>query len=412
MNAVSDAERIETVVVGGGQAGLSVGYHLAQRGLRFVILDAHEQIGDSWRKRWDSLRLFTPARFNGLDGMAFPGPGSSFSTKDEVADYLETYAARFRLPVRTGVQVRRLSRNGARFLVDAEPWLFEADNVVVAMGSYQLPRLPVFAGSLDPDIVQLHSGAYRDVAQLREGRVLVVGVGNSGAEIALDVAAFRPTWLAGTESGRVPFNHGGALAGHLFLPLMFRVIGHRILTVRTPVGRKMRPKLLSHAAPLVRVKPADLAAAGIQRVSRVVGIREGLPVFEDEGVLPVENVIWCTGFRPDFSWIDLSVFGGQDKEPKEPIHDRGIVADEPGLYFVGLAFLYAMSSGFLPGVGRDAEHVVKHIASRKQPTSDSGGERTLRQRTNHKRVTSEGFPASRSSSAGQWDGPRPGAPSR
>ena len=155
---------------------------------------------------------------------------------------------------------------------------------------------------------------------------------------------------------------------------MFRVIGHRVLTVRTPIGRKMRPKLLSHAAPLVRVKPADIAAAGIQRVSRVVGTRDGLPVLEDERVLPVENVIWCTGFRPDFSWIDLPVFDGHDKEPKEPIHVRGIVADEPGLYFVGLAFLYAMSSGFLPGVGRDAEHVVKHIASGKQPTSDSGGE--------------------------------------
>jgi putative flavoprotein involved in K+ transport len=371
MNPVSDAERIETVVVGGGQAGLSIGYHLARRGLSFVILDANERIGDSWRKRWDSLRLFTPARFNGLDGMPFPGPGYSFSTKDEVADYLETYAARFRLPVRTGVRVKHLSRNGARFLVDAEPWQFEADNVVVAMGSYQLPRLPVFAGSLDPDIVQLHSAAYRNVAQLREGRVLVVGVGNSGAEIALDVAASRQTWLAGTESGRVPFHHGGALARHLFLPLMFRVIGHRVLTIRTPVGRKMRPKLLSHAAPLVRVKPADIAAAGIQRVSRVVGTRDGLPVLEDERVLPVENVIWCTGFRPDFSWIDLPVFDGQNKEPKEPIHARGIVADEPGLYFVGLAFLYAMSSGFLPGVGRDAEHVVKHIASGKQPTSDS-----------------------------------------
>jgi putative flavoprotein involved in K+ transport len=408
MNPVSDAERIETVVVGGGQAGLSIGYHLARRGLSFVILDANERIGDSWRKRWDSLRLFTPARFNGLDGMPFPGPGYSFSTKDEVADYLETYAARFRLPVRTGVRVKHLSRNGARFLVDAEPWQFEADNVVVAMGSYQLPRLPVFAGSLDPDIVQLHSAAYRNVAQLREGRVLVVGVGNSGAEIALDVAASRQTWLAGTESGRVPFHHAGALARHLFLPLMFRVIGHRVLTIRTPVGRKMRPKLLSHAAPLVRVKPADIAAACIQRVSRVVGTRDGLPVLEDERVLPVENVIWCTGFRPDFSWIDLPVFDGQNKEPKEPIHARGIVADEPGLYFVGLAFLYAMSSGFLPGVGRDAEHVVKHIASRTQPSSDSAGKRTLRQRANHTRVTNVGFSASRSSSAGQWDGPRPG----
>ena len=205
MNAVSDAERIETVVVGGGQAGLSVGYHLAQRGLSFVILDANERIGDSWRKRWDSLRLFTPARFNGLDGMPFPGPGHSFSTKDEVADYLETYAVRFRLPVRTGVRVKRLSRNGARFLVDAGHRRFEADNVVVAMGSYQLPRLPVFAASLDPDIVQLHSAAYRNVAQLREGRVLVVGVGNSGAEIALDVAASQPDLAGRDRIGAGPF---------------------------------------------------------------------------------------------------------------------------------------------------------------------------------------------------------------
>jgi putative flavoprotein involved in K+ transport len=363
VNAVNDAEQIETVVVGGGQAGLSVGYHLARRGLSFAILDANERIGDAWRTRWDSLRLFTPARFNGLDGMPFPGPAHSFSSKDEIADYLETYAARFGLPVRTGVRVKNLSRNGARFLVDAGDQRFEADNVVVAMGSYQLPRSPAFAARLDPDIVQLHSGAYRNVAQLREGRVLVVGVGNSGAEIALDVATSHPTWLAGTESGRVPFRHDSALARHLFLPLMFRVIGHRVLTVRTPIGRKIRPKLLSHAAPVVRVKPTDIAAAGIERVSRVVGTRDGFPILEDERVLPVENVIWCTGFGPDFSWISLPVFG-QDNEPNEPIHARGIAADEPGLYFVGLFFLYAMSSGFLPGVGRDAEHVVKHIASR------------------------------------------------
>jgi len=362
MNAVSDAERIETVVVGGGQAGLSVGYHLARQGLSFVILDANDRIGDTWRKRWDSLRLFTPARFNGLDGMPFPGPAHSFSTKDQVADYLESYAARFGLPVRTGVLVKRLSRNGARFHVDAGDRRFEADNVVVAMGSYQLPRWPAFAASLDSDIIQLHSSAYRNVAQLREGRVLVVGVGNSGAEIALDVAACHPTWLAGTESGRVPFRPESALARYVFLPLMFRFIGHRVLTVRTPIGRRKRPKLLSHAAPVVRVKPADIAAAGIERVSRVAGTRDGFPVLADERVLPVENVIWCTGFGPDFSWINLPVFG-QEKEPNEPVHVRGIVADEPGLYFVGLYFLYAMSSGFLPGVGRDAEHVVKHIAS-------------------------------------------------
>ena len=363
MNAVRDTERIETVVVGGGQAGLSVGYHLARRGMSFVILDANERIGDAWRKRWDSLRLFTPARFNGLDGMPFPGPARSFSTKDEVADYLETYAARFGLLVRTGVRVTGLSRNGAHFVVDTGDRQFEANNVVVAMGSYQLPRAPAFAASLDPDIVQLHSGAYRNAAQLRPGRVLVVGVGNSGAEIALDVAASHPTWLAGTESGRVPFRPESALARFVFLPVMFRVIGHRVLTVRTPIGRRMRPKLLTHAAPVVRVKPADIAARGIERVSQVVGTRDGFPVLEDERVLPVENVIWCTGFQPDFSWINLPVFN-HAQQPLEPTHVRGIVADEPGLYFVGLYFLYAMSSGFLPGVGRDAEHVVRHIASR------------------------------------------------
>ncbi len=362
MDAVTDAERIGTVIVGGGQAGLSVGYHLAKRGLRFVILDANARIGDAWRNRWDSLRLFTPARFNGLDGMAFPGPANSFSTKDEVADYLESYAARFGLPVQSGVRAKRLCREGVRFLVDAGDRRFEADNVVVAMGSHQLPRTPAFAASLDPGIVQLHSSGYRNVAQLRDGRVLVVGLGNSGAEIALDVAASHRTWLSGTESGRVPFRPDNALARHVFLPLMFRVIGHRVLTTRTPVGRRMRPRLLAHAAPVVRVKQADIAAAGIERVSRVVGTRDGFPVAADEGVLPVENVIWCTGFSPDFSWIDLPVFG-QDTEPNEPVHVRGIVGDEPGLYFVGLHFLYAMSSGFLPGVGRDAQHVVEHIAS-------------------------------------------------
>ena len=357
------AERVETVVVGGGQAGLSVGYHLARRGLRFVILEANERIGDSWRKRWDSLRLFTPARYNALPGLPFPGPGHLFSTKDEVADYLETYAARFELPVRTGVRVNRLSRNGSRFVLEAGDRILEAENVVVAMATHQVPSVPPFAHELDLSIVQLHSGDYRNPSQLQPGGALVVGVGNSGAEIALDVANDQPTWLAGKESGRVPFRIEGAPARLVFLPLMFRFIGHRVLTVRTPIGRRMRPKLLSHGAPVVRVKPKDIAAAGIERVPKVVGVRSGAPLLDGERVLEVDNVIWCTGFRPDFSWIDLPVFSEQE-ERAEPIHHRGIVADQPGLYFVGLFFLYAMSSGFLPGVGRDAEHIVKDIASR------------------------------------------------
>ena len=225
------SERVQTLVLGGGQAGLAVGYHLARRDLPFLILDANERIGDSWRRRWDSLRLFTPARYNALPGMAFPGPARVFSTKDEVADYLAAYAARFELPLRTGIRVDRLSRNGTGFMVEAGDRRFEADNVVVAMGSDQVPRIPAFADQLDPGIVQLHSGEYRNPAQLQEGSVLVVGAGNSGAEIAIEVVKQHPTWLAGKESGHVPFRIERAAAQFVFLPLLFRFIGHRVLTV-------------------------------------------------------------------------------------------------------------------------------------------------------------------------------------
>jgi putative flavoprotein involved in K+ transport len=364
-SSLRETQRAEIIVVGGGQAGLAVGYHLARRGLPFVILDANQRTGDSWRRRWDSLRLFTPARYNALPGLPFPGPGQTFSSKDEVADYLEAYTERFELPILRGVRVDRLSRNGSDFVVEGGGRRFQADNVVVAIATHQRASVPRFAEQLDPGITQLHSSEYRNPSQLQAGYVLVVGVGNSGAEIAIEAAKQHRTWLAGKETGRVPFRVDGAAARFVFLPLMFRFIGHRVLTTRTPIGRKLRPKLLSHGAPLVRVKPKDIAAAGVERVPRVVGARDGAPLLEGKRGLEVANVIWCTGFRPDFSWIDLPVFGEKD-EPTEPIHHRGVVAAQPGLYFVGLFFLYAMSSGFLPGVGRDADHIVKHIASRTQ----------------------------------------------
>jgi putative flavoprotein involved in K+ transport len=353
--------RVETVIIGGGQAGLSVGHHLAGRGRPFVVLDANQRVGDAWRRRWDSLRLFTPARYDGLAGLPFPGPPHSFPTKDQVADYLEAYATRFQLPVRTGVRVDRLTKADGGFLVTAGDRSWEAANVVVAMASFQVPRVPAFAPALDPGVLQLHAGSYRNPSQLREGGVLVVGAGNSGAEIALEVAGRHPTWLAGRESGHVPFRIEGAAARFVFQPLLFRVVGHRVLTVDTPIGRRLRPRLLAHGAPLVRVRPRDLAAAGVGRVPRVVGVRDGRPLLADQRVLEVANVIWCTGFDPDLSWIDLPVFGA---DPREPRPHRGVVADQPGLYFVGLTFLYAMSSGFLPGVDRDARHVVQAITSR------------------------------------------------
>jgi len=353
--------RVQTIVVGGGQAGLSVGYHLRRRGLPFLILEGNSRIGASWRARWDSLRLFTPARFDGLAGMPFPAAGDSFPTKDEMAAYLEAYAARFDLPVRTGVTVERLSRRGGRLVLEAGDERFEAENVVVAMASYQRRRVPAFAKEVDPGVVQLHSSEYRNLAQLREGGVLVVGAGNSGAEIALEVArGGRPTWMAGRDVGQLPFRIEGLAARLFLLRFALRVLVHRLFTVDTPIGRKMRPQALSRGGPRIRVKSADLAAAGVERVPRVAGVRDGLPVLEGDRVLPVANVIWCTGFHPGFSWIDLPVFGPDG----EPMHDRGVVAGEPGLYFVGLHFLYALSSTMIHGVGRDAERIARTIAVR------------------------------------------------
>jgi putative flavoprotein involved in K+ transport len=357
MDGAGVSEHVETVIIGGGQAGLSTGYHLAKRDLSFVILDANERIGDAWRKRWESLRLFTPARYDGLPGWPFPAPAWSFPGKDELAGYLEAYAARFDLPVRTGVHVDRLSRQGNRYVVAAGDRRFEADRVVVASGAYQRPRVPAFAAELDPGLVQLHSSEYRDPSQLQEGGVLVVGAANSGAEIALEVSRSHRTWLSGRHPGQEPFRPGGRW-DRLLMPVIWLLASH-VLTVTTPMGRMVRQKFRSRGLPLARVRPKDFTAAGIERVPRTAGVRGGLPQLDNGRVLEVANVIWCTGFVPDFTWIDLEVFAAEG----DPVHDRGIVGSEPGLYFVGQFFLHALASPLVGGVGNDAEHIAKHIAS-------------------------------------------------
>jgi putative flavoprotein involved in K+ transport len=365
-------ERYDTVVIGGGQAGLATGYYLQQYDRDFVILDASDRVGDAWRARWDSLRVFTPARYSSLPGMDVPGSPDAFPTKDEIADYLETYAQRFDLPVELGVRVDGLERSGSCFLVTTGDRQIEADNVVVAMASYQVPKVPEFAAELSDDVVQLHTSDYRNPDQLQDGGVLVVGAGNSGAEIALDVVDEHETWLSGRDVAHVPFHVDSWFGRHLGVPFVMRVLFHRIFTTGTPIGRRIRPKVLSQGGPLVRTKPSDLTAAGVERVPRTTGVRDSRPVVGDD-VLDVENVIWCTGFRPDFSWIDLPIFDG-NAQPKEPVHVRGVVPDEPGLYFVGLFFLYAMTSGLFTGVGRDAEYVVDRLTStaRQQPPRPIG----------------------------------------
>jgi len=359
MNSEHGTQRTQTLVIGGGQAGLAVGYHLARRGLPFLILDASRRIGDAWRNRWDSLRLFTPARYSSLPGLRFPKPGDSAPTKHEMADYLEAYAERFHLPVRSGVRVDSVSKQGDGFVVTAGGEQFAAEHVIIAMANYQKPRVPEFARELESGIVQLHSHEYKNPGQLQDGPVLIVGVGNSGADIGLEVARTHKTWMSGKESGHIPYRID-SLAARVFFVRMTRFVGHHLLTVSTPLGRKTRPKMLHRATPLIRVKATDLTGAGIERVARVAGVRDGRPLLADGRVLDAANVIWCTGYHPGFSWIDLPAFG----ENGDPVHERGISTRVEGLYFVGLHYLYSMTSATITGVGRDAERVVKAIESR------------------------------------------------
>lgn len=364
-----NAARVQTLIIGGGQAGLCVGYYLQKQGLPFLIVDANQHVGDAWRNRWDSLRLFTPARYV-LPGLALPVRGDSFPTKDQIADYLQEYVRHFKLPVQNAVRVQHVNRTGQRFHIDAGDQQFEAENVVIAMANYQEPHTPEFAARLDPGIVQIHSHSYRNPSQLEPGPVLVVGVGNSGADIALEVVKTHPTIVSGKEPGYIPWKIDSFISRNLLFRLV-RFVGHHVLSVRTRIGRKARPKLLHRATNLIRVKPKDLIAAGVERVGRTEGVQEGLPLLADGRRLDVKNVIWCTGYKHSFPWIDLPIFD----ERGDPQHVEGEVPAVPGLYFVGLHFLYAMSSASFAGIGRDAHRIARALARRmRNPAINLRGE--------------------------------------
>ena len=356
-----ESERIDTVVIGAGQSGLSVGYHLANRDVPFVILDANERVGDAWRHRWDSLRLFTPAHEDGLDGLEFPAPPEYAPTKDEMADYLETYAAHFDLPIRLGTRVDRLSANGGSFMVAAGDRVIEADNVVVAMAGWQRGKVPDFAADLDPRIHQLRSDEYRRPSQVPAGDVLVVGAANSGAEVALDLAGDgRRVWLSGRHPGHVPFDIDGWFGrkiGVRFVGFLF----HDVLKRTNPLGRAVISKTYGKGMPLVRTKPKDLAAAGVETVARIDEVSQGMAVTADGDVISPDVIVWACGYDPGFDWIDIDVLDADGY----PRHRHGIVETQPGLYFVGLPFLFSVSSHTIHGVGRDAARIAEAISARR-----------------------------------------------
>lgn len=341
-------ERYDTIVIGAGQAGLAVGYHLAQRDADFLILDSAARVGDTWRRRWDSLHVFTSAAFTGLPGMPFPAPSAHLPDKDQLGDYLERYAERFDLPVRLNTRVESLSRAGGRYVIDAGAVRYEARNVVVATGPFQTPRVPELARDIAPDIHQLHSSDYRNPFSLPEGPVLVVGVGNAGSRIAREISRFRPVTLAGPRTAHWRRSFLGRDIHWWLWPIISR------LTTETWAGRLLR-KRLTHD-PLVGISEADLATAGVERCGRVTEVRDGLPT-ADGTAMQVTTIIWCTGFAPDYRWIQLPLRldGGT------PITRRGVVSESPGLYFIGLRFQHTLASSLIGGVGADAAYVAEDL---------------------------------------------------
>ena len=353
-------ENIETVIVGAGQAGLATAYHLTRLGRECLVLDGNDRVGDNWRQQWDSLRLYSPAKYDALPGMPFPADRWHFPSKDEVAEFLQAYATAFELPVRMGERVRRVRADGAGFRVETGARTYRASNVVVATGTFgRTPYVPDFARDLDPSIVQLHSSEYRRPGQLPPGPVLVVGASHSGHDIAYETVRSRPTALAGRDCGQIPVPIESRRM-HALFPVLWFVWG-AVANRRTPLGRRMLPKVRFHGGPALRVKREDLLAAGVERVpERVVGVVDGKPQLSGGRVMEVAAVVWATGFRQSFDWIDLPVLGA-DGWPRE---ERGVVADVPGLFFCGLSFQSSFRSMLIGGVGHDAEYVAVRIAAR------------------------------------------------
>ncbi len=350
-------QRIPTVIIGAGQSGLTTAYYLGLAGHRCVVLHQDARVGDQWRHRYDSLRLNTPAKYDHIPGMTWPMRPFDFPTGADLGDLLEAYVATYGMDVRHGTHVSRVERVDGHFVVTTNRGVFEADSVVVATGGEHHPSTPEVARSLDPGIRQLHSSAYRNPAQLLPGAVLVVGAGQSGADIALELAgAGHETWLSGKPAGEIPIDIDTRKARVPAAVLFF--LAHHVLTTRWPWGRRMQPEIRQGGAPLVRVKLADLAAAGVQHLeARTTGCQDGKPMLEDGTVLDVANVVWCTGFRQDFSFIHPSVLG-DDGWPRD---EGGVVPEQPGLYFMGLLFQRGFYSMLVGGAWRDARYIADRV---------------------------------------------------
>lgn len=335
-------------MIGAGQAGLAIGYFLAGQAQRFLIVDAADSVGSAWRSRWDSLRLFTPRRYDRLPGLAFPGDPDGYPTRDEAIAYLEHYAKTFDLPIELNSSVRKLTAENDRLHVDIDGTTITADQVVVATGPFQKPRLPAVAAGLAPEVFQAHSTDYRRPGDVPQGRILVVGGGNTGFQIAKELCETHDVQLA---------------IGSRQTPLPQRILGRDLFwwltktglikkTVGSRIGRRVR-----HRDTLIGSSPRELERRyGVELKPRLVGMQDRTARFADGTEAGVDGVIWATGYRPDYSWIDLPV-----TDPAGDVRHRRGVTDMPGLYFLGLTWQHTRGSALLGWVKDDAEFIAGQV---------------------------------------------------
>ena len=344
----TDGRPFDVVVIGGGQAGLATAWYLAQQCLRHVVLEASEEVGSSWRARWNSLRLFTPAEFDAFPGLPFPAPAGTYPGKDAVADYLRSYAEAAGLAVVLDARVTGLGRSEDGFVVRTAGRTFVADQVVVATGPFQVPLVPAAAAGLADSVTQVHSAAYRSPQSLPEGPVLVVGGGNSGLQIAEELAAGRQVDLSiGTENPLLPQR---LLGRDLFWWLT------RLRLIRVPAGTRLGRRMQSRGEFVIGTDRRQLESAGVRLRPRLVAADGRTVTFADGSTLDVDAVVWATGYRPDYSWIDIPAVLRDGRV----VHRRG-VTDVPGLYFVGLAWQHTRGSALLGFVADDANHLARLV---------------------------------------------------
>lgn len=358
MEAIVNVEKKDwgTIVIGAGQSGLATGYYLSKLNEDFLIVDSSEAVGAAWRNRWDSLSLFTPSQYDGLPGLPYPATRNTFPTKDEMADYLTAYSEKFKLPVQLNLAVTRLSHNQNGFVLNTPRGILTCKRVVIATGTNPVPRIPEFAQDLDSGIFQIHSSQYLNPDSVPKGKVLVVGAGTSGVEIAIDLSKHRQTLISGKTTFHIPnaiFKYAGRF---------YWWFASHVITVNTPMGRKAKQSIVKGGAPLIHISESDLDNSGVERLPRVVAAENGQPKMSDDRVVSVSSIVWCTGFKPDFSWIEPNVTDSNGW----PSAKKGVSTRIDGLYFVGMLFQFGLTSGLVGGVGRDAAFVVNQIRKKQQ----------------------------------------------